>query len=94
MGIAAKEEFYAIGPGQRPKPGMKPMPQWLGRLWCFAAGCIALYWSVPALRGRWQWREVWDNWWIGAFVLAVWLLRKLSASQAESADAEHEHESR
>jgi len=92
VGMARKGDFHALGPGQRPTPGTKTIPRWLGRLWFFGWGCVVLYWCVPRLLGRWYWRELWADWWIAVFVVIVWLLKKLRDSQAEKPDAEHEQD--
>jgi hypothetical protein len=87
MGLRSKV-FYALGPGQRPRPTTKAMPRWLGRLWCIAVGGLMIYWSLPSLSGRWRWSDLWADWWLFAFFGAPWIvssvLNRMRASEPKS----------
>lgn len=76
-GMGKKGEFYALGPGQRPKPDTKPIPRWFGRLWFVGGGGLVIYWSVPSLGGTWRWSDLWVDWWLFALLAAVWVGRTL-----------------
>ena len=87
VGLRSKV-FYALGPGQRPKPTTKAMPRWFGRLWFIAIGALMIYWSLPSLSGRWRWSDLWADWWLVAFFGAVWVvgsaLNRMKASEPTS----------
>jgi hypothetical protein len=69
--------FYALGPGQRPKPTSKPLPLWWGRTWFLTVGCVSLYWAIPRLRGQWQWSEFSGYWWVPVVLLTAWAEHRL-----------------
>ena len=69
--------FYALGPGQRPKPTSKPLPLWWGRTWFLTVGCVSLYWAIPRLRGQWQWSEFSGYWWVPVVLLTAWAGHRL-----------------
>ena len=75
LGLTGRE-FYALGPGQRPRPKTRRIPRWFGVLWFGAFGCLLIYWSVPALTGRWVRRDLYGGVWIIAFLGVAWLLNK------------------
>jgi hypothetical protein len=82
-GVGATE-FYALGPGQRPKPPTKTISRWFGQLWCFGIGALLIFWSLPNLRGSWHWHDLWDDWWLVPFVGVVCVLNlMLSESGSE-----------
>ena len=87
MGLRSKV-FYALGPGQRPTTTTNEMPRWLGRLWCIAVGGLFIFWSLPSLRGRWQWTDLWADWWLFAFFGVAWIingvLNRMKASEPKS----------
>jgi hypothetical protein len=81
LGLSGRK-FYALGPGQRPKATTKPIPRWFGASWfCIWAG-VALYVSVPALRGSWNSHDLSEAEWIvgvaGVAVVASFAFRRLS----------------
>ena len=69
--------FYALGPGQRPKPDTKPLPVWWGRTWFLSFGCVLLYWAAPKLRGQWHWNELFGYWWVPVAFMAAIAVRLL-----------------
>jgi hypothetical protein len=69
--------FYALGPGQRPTSKTRTVPRWFGALWFGAFGCLLIYWSVPALRGRWDQGDLYVGVWIFAFLGVSWLFNKV-----------------
>jgi apolipoprotein N-acyltransferase len=68
--------FYALGPGQRSTSKTRRVPRWFGALWFGTFGCVLIYWSVPALRGGWDRRDLYVGVWIIAFLGAAWLFNK------------------
>src|SRR5215467_7561703 len=77
FGLGHKGGFYALGPGQRPKPNTKTVPRWFGRIWFMGCGGVMIYWGVPSLRGAWHWSDLWADWWLFAFFGTVWLAKSL-----------------
>ena len=80
---AGATEFYALGPGQRPKPSTNTIPRWFGRLWCYGIGALLIFWSLPNLRGSWHWHDFLDDWWLVPFMGVVCVLN-LMLSESES----------
>jgi hypothetical protein len=84
MGLTGKK-FYALGPGQRPRPKTKTIPKWIGRPWFVVVGGFFLYSSMASLRGTWRWSDLKDAWWIALFLGGVWLLN-LALATLESSE--------
>ena len=85
LGVKATD-FYALGPGQRPKPATKTIPRWFGRLWFIGMGVFLICWSLPGLRGDWHWRDLLADWWLLAFFGVVCVLNLMfseSGSEVE-----------
>ncbi len=81
-GVGARE-FYALGPGQRPKPSTKTIRRWFGQLWCLGIGALLIFWSLSNLRGSWHWHDFWNDWWLVPFLGVVCVLN-LMLSESES----------
>jgi hypothetical protein len=83
FGVKATE-FYALGPGQRPKPSTKPVSRWFGKVWYIGIGVLAISWSLPSLHGPWYWSDLWADWWLLPFLGVVCVLNlMLSESSSE-----------
>lgn len=92
VGVRATD-FYALGPGQRPKPATKTIPRWFGRLWFIGMGAFLICWSLPGLRGDWHWRDLLADWWVFAFIGAAWAAtRFFSLFSATVGEESSEHQ--
>jgi hypothetical protein len=88
---ARATEFYALGPGQRPKPSTKPIPRWFGVLWCIGTGVLLISWGLPGLRGSWHWRDIWDDWRLVPILGVVCVLNLMLSESGSEAEIQSLH---
>jgi hypothetical protein len=70
-------EFYALGPGQRPRANTKTISRWFGRSWFIGIGGMLLFRSLQGLRGTWHWRDLWADWWLLVLIVVAWSVSSL-----------------
>jgi hypothetical protein len=88
---AGGTEFYALGPGQRPKPSTKTIPQWFGRLWCIGIGVLLISWCLPDLRGSWHWFDLWGDSWLLPFLGVVCVLNLMLSESGSEGEIQSLH---